>query len=64
MLFTNIETSRREGGTVSTHRYADSVEKHAQQTNKNLLSIKNSSILMILVSENILVESEWVSFFT
>jgi len=30
----------------------------------NMFSIKNSSIVMISVSESVLVESEWVFFFT
>jgi hypothetical protein len=30
---------------------------------KNMLSIKNSSMLMISVSENFLVESEWFYFY-
>ena len=53
MPFTNIETSRREGGTVSTHRYVD-----CPSSIINVLSIKNLNILMVLVSENFLIESE------
>jgi len=43
---------------ICTHRYAD-----CPPNIPNMLSIKNSSMLMISVSENFLVESEWVFFY-
>jgi hypothetical protein len=44
--------------TVGIHRSVDCLEKHVHQTT-NMLSIKNSGILIISVSENIMVESQW-----
>ena len=51
-----------EKSTVCTHRYAGCLLKNTStKDNKYMLSINNSSMLMILVSENFLVESELFS---
>ena len=55
---TNKGTNRR----VCTHRYADCLLKTGPSNIANMWSIKNSSMLMISVSENFLVESEWFFF--
>jgi hypothetical protein len=52
-----IELSTLYYSTIP-HSYQLSAEKHVHQR-KQMLSIKNSNMLMISVSENFLVESEW-----
>jgi len=44
--------------TVCAHRYADCLLKYRPPNIANMLSIKNSSMLMLSVSENFWVESE------
>jgi hypothetical protein len=54
----NKGTSRREEDHSLYHRYADCLLKNRSPNITNMLSIRNSSMLMISVSENFLVESE------
>ena len=56
----NTGTIRREEGhSLYTEVCRLSVDENVHQKITNMLSIKTSSMLMISVLENILVESEW-----